>query len=108
MFELKNDEGFFQKSIANHLSEVHSKFAIFLFFYLSVKQFDLVELITDELSKKSYNRNLYLISSCSWENLGAMMTQTLLPIQMIVGYCDYIRPPGVRLFRANDDRQRPQ
>lgn len=37
---------------------------------------------------------------CSSENLGAMTTQTRLPIQMIVCECDYIRPPAVRLFGA--------
>ena len=61
MFELRNKEGIFQRLITNHLREDHNMFAEF--FRLSVEQFDfLVELIKDDLSRKSYNRNLYPVT----------------------------------------------
>ncbi|MPC43534.1 hypothetical protein E2C01_037183 [Portunus trituberculatus] len=54
MFELRNEEGMFQKLLTNHLHEDYNKFAEI--FCLSVEQFDfLVELIKDDISKKSFN-----------------------------------------------------
>ena len=60
MFELRSEEGMYKKLIVNHLREDPKKFAEF---FRSLEQFDfLVELIKDDLSKKSYNRNLYPVT----------------------------------------------
>ncbi|MPC56309.1 hypothetical protein E2C01_050262 [Portunus trituberculatus] len=93
MFELRNEEGMFQKLITNHLREDHNKFAEF--FRLSTEQFNfLVELIKDDLSKDLI---LFIRKPGSHDD-------TLLPSQMIVCDCDYIHPLAVQLFRANNDR----
>ena len=61
MFELRSEEGMYSKLIVNHLREDPKKFAEF--FRLSWEQFDfLVELIKDDLSKKSWGVNLYPIT----------------------------------------------
>lgn len=61
LFELKSEEGLYQKLINNHLRKDHKKFSEF--FRLSVEQFDFVlELIKHDIYKKSYNRNLYPVT----------------------------------------------
>ena len=61
MFELRNEEGMYKKLIVNHLREDLKKFAEF--FRLSLEQFDfLVELIKDDMSKKSWGVKLYPIT----------------------------------------------
>ena len=53
MFELRSQEGMHKKLIVNHLCEDPKKFVEF--FRLSLEQLDfLVELINDDMSKKSW------------------------------------------------------
>ena len=52
MFGLRGEEGMYKKLIVNHMREDPKKFAEF--FRISLEQFDfLVELIKDDMSKKS-------------------------------------------------------
>lgn len=61
MFELKNEEGFFENLVINHLREDGKKFTEY--FRLSVQQFDfLLGLIEQNLATDSYNRNQYPIT----------------------------------------------
>lgn len=60
LFELKNEEGFFQNLVITHLREDSKKFTEY--FRLSVEQFDFIlGLIKQKLIKDSYNRNQYPI-----------------------------------------------
>lgn len=61
LFELKHEEGLYQKLITTHLREDNKKFSEF--FRLSVEQFEFVlGLIKDDIYKESYNRNLYPVT----------------------------------------------
>ena len=62
MFRMRNEEGFYNKLIAQHLLQDPTKFAEF--FRISPNQFDfLVQLIKEDLSKQSTNVHLYPIKA---------------------------------------------